>query len=426
MNVRVRFTDRPGFALALLASIWTLNYFDRNVLNVLLQPIKAELHLSDTALGLMTGFAFTLFFSVISIPMARLADRSNRISVIGGGLAVWSVMTMLSGLCSNAVQLCVCRALVGIGEATGGGPSQALLSDIYPPRSRGKVMSALAMCTFVGILLAFTLGSVVNARLGWRATFFVAGIPGLFVALLTWTTLKDRPRGATETGKVDTSDASVFETLRFMLGQRSYVLIVLCFCSAMMCTSSLTVWAVAFLQRVHGLSNQAAGLAAGPVLGISGIVGALIGVTSISSLTRRDPRWEVWAPGIAMMASAPALLLYALADRTSLALAGLAFATMCSGFQPGPIISAVTSLSKVRARAVTAGFMLSAMNLVGWGLGPLLTGAVSDAMLGAVGERSLRYAMLLTPLFICTAGILALASASSLEAGRKRAIEGEI
>lgn len=414
---------RRTWVLTLLAAIWVLNYFDRNMLNALLEPIKAELKISDTMLGLMTGFGFVLLFSAAAIPLARLADRGNRVAVISGGLTLWSVMTMVSGAAGSAVQLLLCRSLVGIGEATSAGPTQALLSDYYEPEKRGRVMSILAMCTFIGILLAFVVGGAVNASYGWRAAFLIAGAPGLVLAILCWLTVRDLPRGATEQPATDTGDYSIAQSARFLIGQKCYVLIVASFCSAQVCSASLVSWVSPYLQRVHGLDNKAAGLAVGPVIGFSGIAGALICVAIVTRLIRRDPRWQLWAPAITMLATVPALLLFCFAPTPGVALAGLAFATMCSGFQPGPIIGAVQSLSKVRSRAVAAGFMLAAMNLIGWGLGPLVTGLLSDILTPRIGPEALRYAMLVCPVMIGIAGLLALAAARFYHADVRRAAQ---
>jgi len=402
---------RARWVLLMVTLVYTVNFVDRNILNVLLQPIKQEFQLSDAMLGFMSGIGFTALYVLASLPLARLADRGHRVGVIATCLTLWSAMTALCGLAGSAVQLVLARCAVAVGEAGSGGPGQALLADVFPPAQRTRAMSFLATATFLGVTLAFTLGSAINRAAGWRMAFILVGLPGLLLSLLFWFTLRKLPKPAATPGR---AAVSVGQALRFLLGQRSVVLGTLAFCATSFASAAITAWVTPMLQRVHGLSNLEAGLKAGPILGGAGILGGLLAATVMTRLCRRDMRWTLWANAISLLVAAPAMLAFCLAPSAHSALAALAVVTLCSGFQIGPFVAALQSAVLVRVRATAGALNMAATTLFGWGLGPLAVGLLSDALLPTLGNDSLRYAMMLGPLALLLGAVLAMLAARHL------------
>ena len=183
------------YALSVLVVVYTFNFIDRQILSILLQPIKDELGLSDTALGLLTGFAFALFYATLGIPIARYADRGNRRNLIALALAIWSGMTALSGLAQNFWQLLAARIGVGVGEAGCSPPAHSMISDYFPAERRATALGIYSLGIPVGILFGFLAGGWLNEFFGWRVAFFVVGIPGLLLAVLVRFSLREPPRG---------------------------------------------------------------------------------------------------------------------------------------------------------------------------------------------------------------------------------------
>ncbi|HWH80848.1 MAG TPA: MFS transporter [Burkholderiaceae bacterium] len=405
---------RANYILLLVTLVYAVNFIDRNILNVLLQPIKEEFALSDTMLGFMSGIGFTTLYVLASLPLARLADRTNRVAVICGGLTVWSAMTALCGLAGSATQLVLARCMVGVGEASSGGPGQAVLTDVFPPEKRARAMSVLSTATFFGVLLAFVLGSAINARHGWRAAFIIVGLPGLLLAALIWFTVREVPRGGAETKAVDLRPLGLAEVLRFLAGQRSVLLGTLAFSMSSFCSATIIAWVTPLLQRVHGLSNAQAGMRVGPILGLAGIAGGVIAALIMTRLSRRDMRWTLWATAASMLVAAPAFVLFCFAPTPGIALAALAVTTLCSGFQIGPFVAALQSAVKVRMRALTGACNMAATTMLGWGLGPLAVGMLSDALQPRFGVDALRYALLCGSLTLVIGAFLALRAARHL------------
>lgn len=410
---------RAHWILLLVTLVYAVNFIDRNILNVLLQPIKQEFQLSDAMLGFMSGIGFTTLYVLASLPLARLADRGSRVAVISSCLAVWSAMTAACGLAGSALQLVLARCVVGVAEAGSGGPGQALLADVFPKEQRARAMSILATATFLGVMLAFMIGSAINKAWGWRMAFVAVGLPGLLLAGVMAATLRGLPRA----GGVSATTAapSLGEAVRFLRGQRSIVLGTLAFCLTSFASAAIMTWVAPMLQRVHGLSNLQAGLMAGPILGIAGIAGGVVAALMMTRLSMRDMRWTLWSAAASMLIAAPAMLAFCFAPTPGIALAALALTTACSGFQIGPFVAALQSATQPRLRALTGALNMASTTLLGWGLGPLVVGAISDALTPGFGAQALRWAMLAGPLALIGGALMALMAARSLLADIARA-----
>ena len=188
------------YVLGLLTVVYTFNFIDRQVLVILQEPIREELGLMDWQLGMLSGFAFAVFYSVLGVPIAHLSERVGRKRVVAVSLAFWSLMTALMGAAQNFIQLALLRVGVGVGEAGGSPPSHSIISDIFPRRRRALALSLFSMGVYFGYLLAYSTGGWAAEALGWRTTFVVVGLPGVLVAALVAATIKEPPRGLAEHG----------------------------------------------------------------------------------------------------------------------------------------------------------------------------------------------------------------------------------
>nr|WP_229199246.1 MFS transporter [Bradyrhizobium acaciae] len=187
---------RRYYVLALLTIIYALNFLDRTIFNVLIEPIKKEFALSDTTMGLLAGFGFVLFYSLLGIPIARMADRLNRRNIVALAFAFWSAMTYLCGLVSSVTTLALARVGVGIGESAGTPASQSMIADLFDKNERPRALGIYAIGTYLGVFLGYFIGGYVNQHYGWRMAFFTAGLPGIALAAVLWLTISEPKRGA--------------------------------------------------------------------------------------------------------------------------------------------------------------------------------------------------------------------------------------
>ena len=404
-------TSKPSpwvchYTLSLLTVIYALNYLDRNIFSIVLQSIKQDLVLSDTALGLLGGLIFAMFYATLGIPIAWLADRYSRRNIITIGLSVWSVMTMLTGMVTSFWQLAVTRFLMGAGEACGNPPSNSMVADLYNRDRRSMAMSILISGSTIGVFLGYLLGGWINEFYGWRVVYFVAGLPGLCVALLFWLTVREPRRGATETGKPSLSVSSFRETIAFFAHSKTYLYVVIGACMMAVHIFGNGIWYPAFLQRVHGLKSGEVGtylaLARGPI----GVLGIFTGGYLADRLGRKDERWRVWVPALGCLLAAPAELLFLFSNTLWIAVAGMIAAGFFTALHGGPIYAIVLAVAKVRMRAMATAIFLLCGNIIGQTLGPLCIGYLNDILTPALGSVAIRYSLLLGPVFAVLASIL--------------------
>jgi predicted MFS family arabinose efflux permease len=408
--------SRRGYVMAVLFLVGVFNLMDRQILAILLEPIKRDLAVSDTALGLLTGLAFVSFYTLASVPIARLADARPRRNIIAAALAFWSVMTSLSGLAASFLHLALARVGVGIGEAGTAPASQSMVADLFPPERRAGALSLLAASTPVGLMAAFMLGGWLNQTVGWRLTLVLAGVPGFILACLVWLTVDEPRRGSSEPDAPDTTLYDLRPTLSYLASLPSLRLLTAGAGLNVFAGWALLVWSPAFLARVHGLPTTTAGAWLGLAAGLGGAAGALLCGLLAERLARRDARWLLGVPSLTTLLALPFVVLFLTLPTAGLALPTFFGVVFFGAALTGPITAVIQGLAKVRMRAMAAALVTLAYNAIGVGLGPLAAGALSDRLAPALGTGSLRAALLLTAGF----GLVGSAALFALGARRLR------
>jgi len=388
-----RVPARSWYALALLFTVYTFNLIDRQILSVLLEPIKAELGLSDSAMGWLTGFAFAAFYASFGIPIAAWADRSSRRDVIALGLLVWSSATALCGSVQSFLQLFAARVAVGVGEAAGTPPAHSLISDYFPAKLRATALALYSMGGNVGIGLGFLAGGLLGDAFGWRSTFLFVGLPGVALALFVRLSLREPPRGAIE-GRADRAPAPpLLESLVHLGRIRAYRHIAAASALINLASYAYLAWVPTFLRRVHGLSGSEIGALYGPMLAVVGVLGGLLAGTLSDRGARRDARWLTWVPALASVCALPFLLLFLWAGDARLAFAAYVPVGFLTGMWAGPTYAAVQGLAPLRMRATASALLLFALNFIGMGLGPLVVGVLNDQLEPHFAQEAVRYSL---------------------------------
>ncbi|MFT4766687.1 MAG: putative MFS family arabinose efflux permease [Oleispira sp.] len=380
------------YVLFLLTIVYALNFVDRQILVILQESIKADMALSDAQLGLLTGFAFAIFYVSVGIPIARWADVGNRKNIVAGAVAVWSGMTALSGLTQNFYQLLLARIGVGIGEAGGSPPSHSILSDYYPAKERGRAMAIYSTGVYLGILIGFIVGGWVNEHYGWRIAFFAVGLPGLLIALIVKFTIREPIRGIADGIEIKTS-VTFKETLSILWALKSFRFFALASGLTAFCSYGIGNFLPSFLIRSHGFETTQVGISLAITAGLGGIIGTYAGGHFADKLGLKDMRWYLWVPAIPAI-FAPLLITSAMfMDDSTLALACLFVSTVFGALYLGPVIAITHTLVNPNMRAMSSAILFLVLNLIGLGCGPLVVGLISDALTPSLGSDALRYAI---------------------------------
>jgi MFS family permease len=414
-------TAAAYYVLAMLTVIYSLNFLDRTVITILIDPIKHDYHLSDKVMGFISGFGFVIMYSILAAPVARWADRGNRRSIITYGLILWSGMTALAGIARNALQLTLSRFGVGIGEAAGTAPSSSMISDLFPGSKRSSAMAIYQLGPVFGGFLGAFIGGWINQYYGWHDAFLVAGIPGLLVALIFRLTVKEPTRGSSEQKKVSTGQQNLRETFRFMLSQRCYVLLLAGFCFTTFTQFGFGTWTAPFLGRIHHLNTAQIGTYIGTVRAIAGLVGTLLGGYLSDWAGRRNVRWRIYVSAICSMLAFPGVLLFVFSHSLFWCIAGFTIVSAMSPVHVGPIVGVSHSVVKVGMRAFATSVIYLIAELIGLGLGPFLIGVFNDHYGHRFGVGVIRYSMSTAAATTLIGGLIFLAAAQFLQRDMARA-----
>ena len=409
---------RRYYVLALLTIIYALNFLDRTIFNVLIEPIKKEFALSDTTMGLLAGFGFVLFYSLLGIPIARLADRLNRRNIVAIAFAFWSAMTALCGMATSVASLTLARIGVGLGESAGTPASQSIVSDLFGKNERPRALGIYAIGTYLGVFLGYFIGGYVSQHYGWRMAFFAAGLPGIALAAVVWLTVAEPKRGVmAETFAPE----PIGPTLGFLASQKSFVIVLIGFCLTTYTNYATAAWIPPFLARVHHLSPAEIGTYAGTFKGLFGMAGTLVGGLVVAHISRRDDRWKLWAPAITSGLAGPVFAWCMLTPDFTTMVAALAATSFLVGFHLGPIFAISQTVARPSMRALASAIILLTATCFGQGVGPLAVGMINDALKGSYGADAVRYSLLSAAITTTSGALLFVWAAASIRRDIKRA-----
>ena len=397
-----------SFGLGILSVINLFSYLDRFVVAGVLESLKhSDLGLSDTNLGsLMTGFL--VVYTLLAPVFGALGDRRSRPRLIALGVACWSFATAMSGFAVNFLTLFAARAAVGVGEAAYVTIAPSLLSDYFPVRQRGRVMAIFFCAIPVGSALGYVVGGLVDKHYGWRAAFFVAGVPGLLLAALCLL-LRDPPRGiqdqtaglakAAPSAPKSNISRETWLTYGRLLRNKPYALTVLGYAAYTFAIGGLGVWMPAFLERARGIPRSEATVSFGTIVVITGFIGTFVGGWMGDYFAKNSRQAYLWLSAIATLIAAPFVWLALTTDSHSLYVVYMVTAQLCLFLSTGPINAAIINLVIASERATAIALSVFAIHLLGDAVSPLIVGALSDAF-------SLQQAIRILPVAVLVGGVV--------------------
>ena len=384
--------------LGILTTVYVSNFVDRQVINVLASYIIEDLAISDGQFGMLSGLAFACIYTTLGIPIARWADIGNRRNVIAISVTIWSIMTAACGAAQNFSQLFLARFGVGIGEAGGSPPAHSIVSDIFPAHQRATALSVYSLGVYGGILVGTVGGAYLVQFFDWRIAFVVVGLPGIFLALLVRFVIKEPPRGMAEARK-DVAPPGFFRVVGFLWERKSFRHLSFACALHAFVTYGMGNFMPLFLGRVHGMPILDVGLYYGLIAGIGGLAGTFFGGWMSDRMANNtgDKTWYVWIPFISTLLAIPfALITFLLMPTGVTAAFSYLLPVFAGGWYLAPCIASTHFLVGIRMRAMASAVLLFVLNLIGLGLGPMLTGFVSDYLTPSYGDNALRYAMSIT------------------------------
>jgi len=401
-----------SYVLAVLVVVYTFNFIDRQIVGILAVPIKAELGLSDSQLGLMGGLAFALFYTLLGIPIARLADRVSRTGIMTAALALWSLMTAMCGVTHTFAQLFMARVGVGVGEAGGVAPAYSLICDYFPTKERARALSVYSFGIPVGAAVGIVLGGFITSLMSWRMAFFIVGLAGLLITPLLKFTVREPERGALDpprgANRATMGGApSLLDVIAVLARKGSFWGLSLGAASASMMGYGLFFWAPSFLVRSFHMSLLHASLSFGALVLVGGLIGIWCGGVLSDRYGEKHRSMYAFIPAIAFVATVPFYLAGVLSTTLWISFAVLLVPTALGLVWLGPVLAAVQHLVPGTMRATASALFLFINNLIGIGLGTALIGMVSDLMRLRFGAESLRYAILAgTGFYLVAAALL--------------------
>ena len=390
MNVSRKY---KSYLLTVLLLLLAFNLTDRFALGVVLQEIKVDLALTDTELGFMSGIAFAAFYALMGLPIARWADRGNRVTIISLTAALWSLAVAACGLARNFVQLLLIRVGVAVGESGGVVPSFSLLSDYFGRPERPRALAIYQLGAPLSLILGYLLAGWLDARYGWRIMFVLLGLPGLVLAVLVRLTLRE-PRSESASVPLEVSQPTVKEVCAALWTNVTFRHLLICISVTFFFMYGILQWQPTYFIRSYGFTSERVSVLFAAVYGFGSLVGTYVGGAWASRYAGRNERLQLKAVGAAMAGSAVVAVSSYMStkpDVTLILMVGLMLAQTAIN---GPLYATVQTLVPERMRAMATATVLLFANLIGMGLGPLATGALSDAFQPFAGQESLRYALI--------------------------------
>ena len=382
---------RPGYRrwlVFVLLLVAIFNFADRAILAVLAQPIKEDLQLSDTDLGILQGLGFAILYSVLGVPLGMLAERVNRTRLLAACIAVWSGMTVACGFATSFVTLLLGRIGVGVGEAGAQPITNSLVSDHFKPGSRGSIFSIILLGSPLGFLLGQSLGGIVASEHGWRTAFYAMGVPGLFVAALVYFTLREPPRGLVESAprRPAAEAPGLMQVLRYLFAKPTFRHLLAGFVVASFTMNAIANFVLPFYLRGFDVPLATLGVLFGVVSFFSNALGMVLGGFGFDALGRRDARWAMWGPALALLICIHFGAFSAASIYTSLGF--IFFGNLVLASFMAPTMATMQNLAEPRMRATTTAVTALVIGIFGAGLGPTVVGVLSDHFAARAFEGS--------------------------------------
>jgi len=387
-------TGYRSYALVILTLVYVVNYLDRQILSILLPQIQVEFHLSDTELGFLSGTAFAVVYAVLGVPLAILADRINRRNLVAVSLTLFSLMTVLCGFVTQFWHLLAARFGTGIGEA-GTGPSiNSMISDLYPPEKRASALSFYSAGLNIGLLIGFFGGGWIAQEYGWRHAFLAAGLPGLVLAIVVMTTVREPVRGQSDAMADVEAAPNLLSVIKYMWARQSMRWLCMAAALASFGGYANLFFIPKFLMVSHGMTIIGVSITLALLTGIPGAIGTYMAGVFADKYGKKDVRWYFYVPIIGTALSLPFGPVFYLSNNTTLALAAAVIPVIMGATYLGPTLAVTQGLVPLRMRAQAVAVLLFVLTMIGLGLGPVTIGAISDLLHPHVGADSLRYALM--------------------------------
>lgn len=393
----------PYVVVLILGLVYTFSYLDRQIVAILAEPIKADLNLTDTQIGMLSGLTFALFYTAFGIPVAWLADRKNRVRIVAAACMLWSLFSGLCGLSQNFLHLVLARIGVGIGEAGGSSPSMSIIADYFPPHKRGGAISLFSLGVPLGATLGVAFGAWVAAAYNWRIAFIAVAIPGILLSILLWFVVREPKRGRYDPpSEVSAEPASVKECLNTYRKTPTLSLLLLAAGTYSFVFNAFGAWAPALLMRAKGATLGDISVWYSVVFGAAMAIGMFASGFLADRFALRRPSAYAILPAIALAIGVPFFVAGVMADSWGIALALLAVPMCMNMMFVAPGFAIVQNVAPANQRATASAILMFVNNLVGMGLGPLFVGMLSQHFSTTMDSgAALTKAMLwITPFYI--------------------------
>jgi predicted MFS family arabinose efflux permease len=427
---RARAVPRAWVVLAILCSVYIINFLDRQLLSILAKPIQDELGVTDAQLGRISGLYFALFYCIIAIPVGWLADRTNRARVLSFACALWSAATVACGLVSTYSGLAAARMSVGIGEAGGVPPSHAIISDYFPPGKRGTALGIYNLGPPLGQALGVAFGASIAAASSWRRAFILLGAVGVIAAVVVFLFVRDPVRGgldaAPTTEHDDTAEVreNFWTTCRYFFARPVLLLVSLASGATQFVTYATINFTTLFLMREKGMTLSEIAVYYALLVGIGIGAGIYTSGRLVDRMVPRSKAAYATVPAAALAAAIPFFIGFVWAPSWPLAMAFLAGPMFFNYFYLSPAIALVQQTVQPQRRVLSSALLLLIMNLIGLGLGPTYLGAASDYFRATHPHHSLQLAFYTLVPFYFLAVVLYLVLARVLR--REQRLDAEL
>lgn len=395
------------FVVCVLAVVYTFNFLDRQLMSILQESIRADLHLTDTQLGMVTGLAFAVVYTVLGVPIAWLADRTHRVRIIATACAVWSLFSTACGLAVSFPTLALARLGVGLGEAGGSPPSYSVIADYFPPQRRGVGLAIYSLGVPLGTMVGSAAGAWIDKAYGWRMAFFAVGAPGVLLALLVLILVREPPRGRFDAkaagASVHAASLPLLKTIGLFFTNRTLTLTALSSGLSAFCGYAMLNWTPSFLIRIRHMERGEIAIYFSLLVGITGVIGTFGSGWLVDRFARFNRRAYALVPMAAFTISLPFFVLFVSAPTWPLALCFLAAPALLNNMYLAPALTVIQNAVPPAQRGTSSAILLFVLNLIGLGGGPVFVGWASDLFKPAYGILSLQMALYaLAPFYLLT------------------------